>query len=68
MSIAPFCKNIIISWKMSTSTWNDLYFGLDLCALARIRIAMVRGMSVAGVVERILIIGGSLAVLSIKLL
>ena len=53
---------------MSTSTWNDLFSELDICALAHIGIAMARRMSIAGVVKRILIIGSSLAELSIKLL
>ena len=67
MSIVPFCKNIIISWSMSTPIWNDLFSGLDLCAEAHIGIATAWGMSIAGIIERILIIGSSLAELSIKL-
>ena len=53
---------------MFTSIWSDLFSGLDLCAKAHIGIWMARGMPIAGVVEGILIIGSSLAELSIKLL
>ena len=53
---------------MSTSTWKNLFSGLDLCAKAHIGMTMAQGISIAGVVERILIIGNSLAKLSIKLL
>ena len=53
---------------MSTFTWNDLFSGLDLCTKAYIGMETARGMSIAGIVKIIFIIGSSLAELSIKLL
>ena len=53
MSIAPICKKYNNFLKIFTSTWNYLFSGFDLCAKIHIGIAVTRGMSIAGVVERI---------------
>ena len=51
---------------MSTTTWGDLFYGVDPYAWGNIGIALALGMSIAGAAWGIFITGSSLIGSSIK--